>query len=158
MDDQFQIQQDHSAFKAWRLGLISVLCWVLALAKVAIHPHAGEWWQWPSTWKPVFIEAAWLQVICLTMLFFSLMDHLSSVELSTTEIVVHREIEKLPIVGRWFGPRYFSRPEWHLASTRRGLLIGKPSGDTEFQWSAERVFLCSKTAKPALKAWLAQLG
>lgn len=104
------------------------------------------------------MEAAWLLVICLTSLFFSLMDRLAGVELSETEIVVHREIEKLPIVGRWFGPRHFSRPEWRMAPTRRGLLVGKPSGDVEFRWSAERVFRCPDAVKPALKTWLAQLG
>ena len=104
------------------------------------------------------MHAAWLLVYCLTIACFSLMGQLSSVELSEKEIVVHRRIEELPLVGRLFGPRRFSRREWRMATTRRGLLVGKPSRDTEFCWSAERVFLCPDGEKPALRAWLAQLG
>ena len=158
MADRFQIQKEHTAFKPWRLGLIPILCCGLALASVAIHPFPGEWWQWPSAWKPVFIKAAWFLVICLPALFFSLVDHLSSVEIEATEIVIHREIEQLPLIGRWFGPRRFLRSEWRLASTDRGLFVGKPSLDPSFRWAAERIFRCPEAAKPALKAWLAQLG
>jgi len=98
-------------------------------------------------------------LVWLLILFcFDLGSQLSRVELDASHIVVHRNFHLIPFFGRLFGPLRFPRSEWRLASTSQGLLVGKVSHDIEFRWSAERIFRCADGAKPALKAWLAQLG
>ena len=158
MSDRFQVEQPHGLASPWRWGLVLAVAGMAGLAKVAIHLNPNLHWETPTAWSPVLVAAGKYLALAVAIILPSGWSDLASVEIEAADIVVHRAIEQIPLLGRWFGPRRFPRSEWRLASTDRGLLVGKPSQDPEFRWSAERIFRCPETAKPALKTWLTQLG
>jgi hypothetical protein len=157
MTERFQVAPEHWAVTLRRWTLVVACFWVLGLASEAIHLHPNLRWEWPSAWAPVLTKAGRFFVVFSLARLPNLWSRLVGVEMEPTGVVVHRAIEEIPLIGPWCGPRRFPRADWRLASTDRGLFIGKPSSDPSFQWEEVCIFDCPEAVKPALKAWIARM-
>lgn len=155
MQARFEVPAHDLPFNPRRLWFLPILCLGAAVLEEGCLSAPGVGWRGPSALMPLLRTAAWYFECIVALSWISLRRSLVAVEVEPGSIRVHSALQSLPVIGGWIRPATFRRPDWRLAATRRGLLVGRASSDPGFRWGAERIFSCPERARPALDRWLA---
>lgn len=134
--------------------------WVFGLVTLIDSLHLGQakWWHWPPSQESLVTWGIFSFVMGVIGYFGDVRSQVVGLNYESPTLVIHREAQTIPLFGRFFRPLSYPIPESRITLTSRGLLLSMPKQDAEFKWNDERTMHFPDAARPALEAWLAQLG